>query len=334
MRKTWISIILLSFSMALGCYPLAGVEREMIVEGKGYYKSVNLNDKILSAVRQMVQTLKPEYRECDQLIKRYRTQDTSGYYINFEEDCKYTLGFVDITDLNRNPTTRLNKYFTEKVLTYSFLQDVFADHYVFIERIALPENFLIPRWVWNGSGSGNGGEDKQKNEAWELVYDSNRVGSFNLDTQTKNGDDSDKNKISNIRRRSGAPISRGYSGIRANLASMENSEKKKIKKKMDELIKALRTAGIHITKENLFRPDNMDGNDPMKVDPSDYKSQILAQFLGDKYDLDVVETGFLVDLGDAFELILRMIETRHGEVIAVGSVLIDKELVSDGLLYY
>ncbi len=321
----YIPVIIMSLSMIPGCYPSAWVEKGMIADGQGYYQSENLNDKILLAVRQMVQTLKPRYRECDRLLKRYRKIRT-GYHVTVEQNCKYTLGFVDITDLNRECSSRLHKYFTEKVLTYSFLQDVFSNQYVFVERISLPDTSLY--YGWSGDyGAGYGGNDSQG----DLVYDTGVAGVSN-----ETGNTADKNKISTLR--GGGRSKRTPSSYPAsppkNSEFARSKEYKKMAAEIRKMRKKLYSAEKKTVAGNSDQYDNEDPDDYMKINPTHYDSQIIAQFLGEKYDLDVVETGFLVDLGDVFELILRMIETRHGEVIAVGSVLIGKELISDELLYY
>ncbi|MGE0083776.1 MAG: hypothetical protein AB7S75_05085 [Desulfococcaceae bacterium] len=52
--------------------------------------------------------------------------------------------------------------------------------------------------------------------------------------------------------------------------------------------------------------------------------QNLAQQLGRIYHLDIIETGVTTETADFIDLNLRMIETRRGRIIAVGSVKIEK----------
>lgn len=52
--------------------------------------------------------------------------------------------------------------------------------------------------------------------------------------------------------------------------------------------------------------------------------QRLAQQLGRIYHLDIIETGVTAETADFIDLNLRMIETRRGRIIAVGSVKIEK----------
>ncbi|MEZ4525803.1 MAG: hypothetical protein R2941_07780 [Desulfobacterales bacterium] len=52
--------------------------------------------------------------------------------------------------------------------------------------------------------------------------------------------------------------------------------------------------------------------------------QRLAQQLGRIYHLDIIETGVTAETEDFIDLNLRMIETRRGRIIAVGSVKIEK----------
>jgi len=52
--------------------------------------------------------------------------------------------------------------------------------------------------------------------------------------------------------------------------------------------------------------------------------QRLAQELGRIYHVDIIETGVTTETEDFIDLNLRMIETRRGRIIAVGSVKIEK----------
>ncbi len=52
--------------------------------------------------------------------------------------------------------------------------------------------------------------------------------------------------------------------------------------------------------------------------------QKLAQQLGKIYHVDIIETGVTTETADFIDLNLRMIETRRGRIIAVGSVKIEK----------
>lgn len=52
--------------------------------------------------------------------------------------------------------------------------------------------------------------------------------------------------------------------------------------------------------------------------------QRLAQDLGRIYHLDIIETGVTTETRDFIDINLRMIETKRGRIIAVGSVKIEK----------
>ncbi len=90
---------------------------------------VQFDQKILDAVKQMVDTLKPGYRK---------------HFFG-----KHRLGFLEISDIARFNVTRMHNYITEKTLTFSFLQPVIADNFNIVERFLLnnvlrelhPENF-------------------------------------------------------------------------------------------------------------------------------------------------------------------------------------------------
>ncbi len=50
----------------------------------------------------------------------------------------------------------------------------------------------------------------------------------------------------------------------------------------------------------------------------------LAKRMGKVYHLDVIETGVTTESEDFLDINLRMIETKRGRIIAVGSVKIEK----------
>ncbi len=80
---------------------------------------VQVDRKILEAVRQLVATLKPEYKE-----------------YSFR---KHRLGFMEISDIEGKKTSRLHKYISEKTLTFSFLQPEIADNINIVERFLLKD---------------------------------------------------------------------------------------------------------------------------------------------------------------------------------------------------
>lgn len=164
---------------------LAQVEKEMI---RGNTFETLIDEKILQAVKQMVKTLRPEYKK--------------------KHTGRYKLGFLEISDINRQSVTRFHNYVTEKALTFSFLQRNIAENFSIVER------FLI------------------KNVLTELEF------------------------------------------------------------------------------ENMHYPPVVD--------------QKLAQTLGKLYHLDVIETGVTTETPDFIDLNLRMIETKRGRIVAVGSVKIEK----------
>lgn len=102
---------------------LQGVQ-EGILHGQGVETvspgepaEVQIDKKILGAVRQMVATLKPEY-------KQYSYK-------------KYRLGFMEISDIENRKPGRLHKYISEKTLTFSFLQPTIAENINIVERFLL-----------------------------------------------------------------------------------------------------------------------------------------------------------------------------------------------------
>ncbi len=148
-----------------------------------------IDRRIDQAVGQMARTLKPEF-----------TKNRMG---------KYKLGFLEITDIDRNTVTALHNYVTEKALTFSFLHPKISRNFSIVER------FLI------------------KDVVREMEF--------------------------------------------------ENTET------------------------------------PRRV-----VDQNLAQELGQIYHLDVIETGVTIESPDFLDITLRMIETKRGRIIAVGSVKIEK----------
>jgi hypothetical protein len=169
-------------------YNLKQVEDEMVDEQT--FES-HVDKKILQAVKQMVKTLKPEFKD---------------YLLG-----KYKLGFLEVSDIDRQNVTMLHNYITEKTLTFSFLQPEIATNFSIVER------FLL------------------KNVTDEL-------------------------KLQN------------QGGLR---------------------------------EERII-------------------DQRLAQQLGRIYHLDVIETGVTTESSDFIDINLRMIETKRGRIVAVGSVKIEK----------
>lgn len=90
---------------------LKAVEQQML---QGDSPEVEIDRRIAEAVKQMVATLKPEY-------KRYHL-------------AKYKLGFLEITDIDRFRVNRFHNYVTEKSLTFSFLQPDIARNFNIVER--------------------------------------------------------------------------------------------------------------------------------------------------------------------------------------------------------
>lgn len=93
---------------------LETIEAEMLV---GYTDAVELDRRINDAVRQMVATLRPEYRS--HCLRKYR------------------LGFLEVSDVDRRTITRLHNYITEKALTFSFLKIPIAENFNIVERFLL-----------------------------------------------------------------------------------------------------------------------------------------------------------------------------------------------------
>ncbi len=129
MKKISIILLLAAFFIN-GCKPindimpaslseedqkrLEEVEKEMFED----YTFENLVDeKILTAVKQLVKTLKPEYR---------------GFHFG-----QYKLGFLEISDIDRKTVKKFHNYITEKTLTFSFLQPEIAKNFTIVERFLL-----------------------------------------------------------------------------------------------------------------------------------------------------------------------------------------------------
>ncbi|MDM8522530.1 hypothetical protein QUF80_04090 [Desulfococcaceae bacterium HSG8] len=93
---------------------LENVEKEMTA---GHTAEVEFDRKVLEAVKQMASTLKPEYR--------------------YHRLKKHKVGFLEISDIDRQTVSVLHKYVTEKTLTFSFLQPVIADNFDIVERFLL-----------------------------------------------------------------------------------------------------------------------------------------------------------------------------------------------------
>lgn len=127
----WIALLSILFSM--GCVRNMGdilpkelspadiarleeVEQEML---QGYTFEHLVDERILQAVKQMVKTIKPEFR---------------GRLLG-----KYKLGFLEISDIDRYTVTRLHNYITEKTLTFSFLQPAIAENFSIVERFLLKD---------------------------------------------------------------------------------------------------------------------------------------------------------------------------------------------------
>ncbi|WP_207680573.1 hypothetical protein [Desulfonema magnum] len=79
------------------------------------------------------------------------------------------------------------------------------------------------------------------------------------------------------------------------------------------------------------------GNVLRELHPENFDSHLvidqrLARTLGRIYRVDVIETGVVTESRDFIDINLRMIETRRGRIIAVGSVKIEKtELLREWL---
>lgn len=103
--------------------------------GQDYTAEVEIDQRISDAVKQMVATLKPEYRR---------------HFMS-----KYRLGFLEISDIDRQSVSRFHNYVTEKSLTFSFLQPDIARNFNIVERFLLKdvlreqeiENLADPRVV-------------------------------------------------------------------------------------------------------------------------------------------------------------------------------------------
>lgn len=99
---------------------LRKVEEQML---QGYSPEVEIDRRISEAVRQMVATLRPEYKP----------EGGREFGRNFR------VGFLEISDIDRRTVSRFHGYVTEKTLTFSFLQPDIAAHFDVVERFLLKD---------------------------------------------------------------------------------------------------------------------------------------------------------------------------------------------------
>lgn len=131
-RLPRLVLIILISSFLLSCETVEDIVREPLTDEdimrlqhvetqmlQGHTAEVRIDRKISEAVKQMVHTLKPEYRS-----------PVLG---------KYKLGFLEISDIDRRTVTKLHNYITEKTLTFSFLQPMIANNFTIVERFLLKE---------------------------------------------------------------------------------------------------------------------------------------------------------------------------------------------------
>ncbi|MFW6239647.1 MAG: hypothetical protein ACOC98_03390 [Thermodesulfobacteriota bacterium] len=95
---------------------LQQVEEQML---QGYSPEVEIDRRISEAVRQMVATLRPEYKRND--------------------GEKHRMGFLEISDIDRRTVSRFHHYVTEKTLTFTFLQKDIAANFNIVERFLLKD---------------------------------------------------------------------------------------------------------------------------------------------------------------------------------------------------
>lgn len=95
---------------------LQQVEEQML---QGYSPEVEIDRRISEAVRQMVATLRPEYKRHD--------------------GEKHRMGFLEISDIDRRTVSRFHHYVTEKTLTFTFLQKDIAANFNIVERFLLKD---------------------------------------------------------------------------------------------------------------------------------------------------------------------------------------------------
>lgn len=131
-RSLTLLIAAISLSVISGCETVEDIVREPLTDEDimrlqhvetqmlmGSTPEVRIDRKIAEAVKQMVHTLKPEYRS-----------PILG---------KHKLGFLEISDIDRRTVTKLHNYITEKTLTFSFLQPMIANNFTIVERFLLKE---------------------------------------------------------------------------------------------------------------------------------------------------------------------------------------------------
>jgi non-canonical (house-cleaning) NTP pyrophosphatase len=126
----WTALLLI---LVAGCAPRgirelplekADVEKLRQVETQmlqGYSPEVEIDRRISEAVRQMVSTLRPEYKGARR--------------------GKYRLGFLEISDINRRTVTRFHHYVTEKALAFTYLQEDIARNFNIVEQFLLQDVF-------------------------------------------------------------------------------------------------------------------------------------------------------------------------------------------------
>jgi len=100
-----------------------------------YNKELALDRKIAKAVEQLAITLHPGY-------KYKKSTSAPGKMVNWltsKLKKKYRLGFIDISDINQGPTSKLHKYISEKTLMFSFLRPEISGAMDIVEHFTLKD---------------------------------------------------------------------------------------------------------------------------------------------------------------------------------------------------
>ncbi|HHC25500.1 MAG TPA: hypothetical protein ENK58_08855 [Desulfobacterales bacterium] len=146
--KIYITAVLLFATAITGCHIVKETVEEAMEESLSYSDKENLrrvekqmlqgdsvemqiDRKISVAVKHIVATLKPEYR--NRWLRKHR------------------LGFLEISDIDRKSVTRMHKYVTEKTLTFSFLQPLISENFSIVERFLLKD--VLKDLQFESSGS-------------------------------------------------------------------------------------------------------------------------------------------------------------------------------------
>lgn len=307
--KKYVAAFLFLTTMLAGC-------RHMYIE-RSVEEKVEMH--IDSAVSQIVRTLRPMYRNYKEYRKRYGGKERdwrSRAYGLTDDEYKLRLGFVGIVDLSgisdnyRSDSSDLHLILTEKILASTFMRKEISDNFMILERLSYKD---LVNWE----------PDEKENESVEdsghpapVVNVIIRKGDEDKDLNVK-FEEAEKYKYSNKE----TPKDRNK---RYKYDRHRNEEKRwrEIQDPVED------KGGTHFPKWRKHdKSSSFNSGDGVHAF-NKYESLTLATYVAQKYrEVEVLQTGFIVESEDHYELHLRMVETRTGQVIAVGSTRIKRELL-------